>query len=96
MTKKSTVNKLTETLKSKIRTEYVQGIELDTGDRKSFTLDELIKKHNVASATLYRRAREEGWKELREQFEWELQQELNEKRIKGLHENTDKQPKKSA
>lgn len=84
MTKKSTVNKLTETLKSKIRTEFVQGIELDTGDRKSFTLDELIKKHNVASATLYRRAREEGWKELREQFEWELQQELNEKRIKGL------------
>ena len=84
MTKKSTKNKLTEQLKSVIRLEFVQGLELDTGDRKQFTLDELIKKHNVASATLYRTARRENWKALREQFEYELQEELNEKRIKSL------------
>tara|TARA_Y100001972_G_C7573975_1_gene288057 strand:+ start:163 stop:732 length:570 start_codon:yes stop_codon:yes gene_type:complete len=84
MTKKSSKNKLTESLKSTIRTEFVQGLEQDTGDRKVFTLDELIKKHNVASATLYRTARKEGWKAQREQFEYQLQEELNEKRIKSL------------
>ena len=84
MTKKSSKNKLTESLKSTIRTEFVQGLEQDTGDRKVFTLDDLIKKHNVASATLYRTARKEGWKAQREQFEYQLQEELNEKRIKSL------------
>ena len=69
MTKKSKVNKLTETLKSKIKLEFIQGVELDTGDRKVFTIDELIKSHNVASATLYRTARRENWKALREQFD---------------------------
>lgn len=84
MTKKTPKNKLTESLKSTIRTEFVQGLELDTGDRKTFTIEELIKKHNVASATLYRTAKKEGWKSLREQFEMELQEQLNEKRIQSL------------
>ena len=84
MTKKSSKNKLTGSLKSTIRTEFVQGLETETGERKVFTLDELIKKHNVASATLYRTARKENWKVLREQFEYELQEERNERRIKSL------------
>ena len=84
MTKKSKVNKLTETLKSKIKLEFIQGVELDTGDRKVFTIDELIKSHNVASATLYRTARRENWKALREQFEYELQEKLNEERVNNL------------
>ena len=74
MTKKTPKNKLTESLKSTIRTEFVQGLELDTGDRKTFTIEELIKKHNVASATLYRTAKKEDWKSLREQFEMQLQE----------------------
>ena len=56
MTKKSKVNKLTESLREKIKTEFVQGVELQSGERKIFTIDELIKKHKVASATLYRAA----------------------------------------
>lgn len=84
MTKKSPKNKLTADLKQRICLEFVQGLETESGDRKSFTLDELIKKHNVASATLYRAARSEGWKAQREQFNIELQEKLNEKRLKDL------------
>ena len=84
MTKKSKVNKLTESLREKIKTEFVQGVELQSGERKIFTKDELIKKHKVASATLYRAARAENWKALREQFNAELQQELNEQRKAAL------------
>ena len=84
MTKKTSKNKLTDSLKSIIKTEYIQGLELDSGDRKLFTLDELIKKHNVASATLYRNAPRDNWKAQREQFEYELQEKLNEERVKNL------------
>lgn len=84
MTKKSKVNKLTETLKQKIKTDFVQGVETSAGERKVFTIEELIKKYKVASATLYRAARSENWKGLREQFNIELQQELNEQRKRSM------------
>jgi len=84
MTKKAAKNKLTPELRTLIKSEFVQGCELETGDRKHYTIEELIKKHNVASATLYRAARSEGWKALREQFETEIQELLNEKRAKNL------------
>lgn len=80
MTKKNTKTKLTPDLRTQIKAEFVQGIELESGERKHFTIDELIKKHNVASATLYRAARAENWKALRSQFEQEVIEELNKKR----------------
>ena len=77
MTKSSTKTKLTEDLKTIVKTEFVQGVELDSGERQHFTIEDLIKKHNLASATLYRAARSEGWKTLREQYNQELQEKLN-------------------
>ena len=65
MTNKSTKSKLTEQLRTVIRTEFVQGIESETGDRIFYTLEDLIKKYNLASATLYRCAKKHNWKELR-------------------------------
>ena len=76
MTKKKTKTKLTPDLRTQIKAEFVQGVELETGERRHFTIDELIKKHNVASATLYRAARAENWKALRSEFEQEVIEEL--------------------
>lgn len=82
MTKKTTRTKLTEELKTQLRTEFVQGIELKSGERKHFSIEDLIKKYNVAPATLYRASQSEGWKALREQYNIELQEELNKQRAK--------------
>ena len=44
MTNKKAKVKITDQIKDAIRNEYVQGVELDTGERTMFTLDELIAK----------------------------------------------------
>ena len=41
-------------LKEDIRDQYIYGILEDSGERIMPTLDELIKKHDVPSSTLYR------------------------------------------
>jgi hypothetical protein len=90
MNKKIKTNKLTETLKSKIRTEFVQGIEDDEGIRILPTLENLIKSHNVAKSTLYRIAKQDNWKMEREQFQQQYQEKLNQERIKNLSEESKK------
>ncbi len=82
MTKKSTKTKLTAELKTTLRTEFVQGIESETGERQHYSIEDLIKKYNVASATLYRASQSEGWKALREQYNIELQEQINAERQK--------------
>ena len=84
MTNKSVKAKLTEELRTTIRTEFVQGIESETGERTFYTLEDLIKKYNLASATLYRCAKKDNWKQLREQYNLEYQEKLNEIRSKKL------------
>lgn len=76
--------KLTTALKEKIRIEYVQGFEEETGERKLPTLDELIKKHKVAKTTLYRAAQKDGWKGQRERFQQEYLNKLDVKRTENL------------
>ena len=84
MTKKTTKIKLTEALASTIKTEYVHGIELETGEIVRHSIDKLVKKYNVAQTTLYRRARKEGWKQQREQHQAKLEEELSQQRIKNM------------
>lgn len=95
MTKKSTKAKLTEDLASRIRTEFVQGVEMETGEVVRYTIDQLITKHNVAQTTLYRRARKENWKVLREQFQAKLDQERAEQRIQSMSTESKKFDDKS-
>ena len=68
MTKKSTKTKLTSELKSHVKTEFVQSIDLESGEKCHYTFEDLIKKYNLASATLYRAAKAENWKTLRSKF----------------------------
>ena len=84
MSKKTTTMKLTDDLKEKIRNEFVQGIESGTGERKVFSLDELITKYKVAKTTLYRHSKDEGWKMQRERFQEEYLQRLDQERTKNL------------
>jgi len=83
-TKKQPTRKITEELKELIRHEYVQGIELDTGERKMYTLDELIKKHNVSSTTIYRASSSQKWQLQRQEFKHKLIAEFDEKRREKL------------
>ena len=55
-------------LKEDVRDKYIYGILKDSGERIMPTLDELIKKHNVPSSTLYRISSKEEWKYQRKQF----------------------------
>lgn len=83
MTKKTTPTKLTDAKKLKIRNDFVQGIEEDN-KRTYPNLDELIKKYKVAQSTVYRVARKENWKLQKEQFQFNLLEELDKERKKDL------------
>lgn len=84
MTKINPKTKLTEELATLIRTEFVQGMEMESGERIPYTLNELMKKHNVAQTTLYRRARKENWKMQKDQFFSKLENQLDEQRLEAL------------
>ena len=73
-------------LKEDIRDQYIYGILKDSGERIMPTLDELIKKHNVPSSTLYRISSKEEWKLQRKQFQNKLRQELDETKNLELKE----------
>lgn len=90
MVKKTPYNKLTDHLKSEIRILYVQGFDDDTGNRKTYTLDELALKFNVAKSTLYRHANKNGWKIQREEFQNDYLVKLDQQRQKDLTEESKK------
>lgn len=88
MSKKTPKKKLTPALKEIIRNEFVQGVDAETGARKRFTFDELIKKHNIAASTLYRVANQEQWKFYRDRFQQEYEESLDRERVKSLSEES--------
>ena len=71
--------KLTPTLKEKIRNLFVQGIEEDSGSRVLYSLDSLATQYKIGKSTLYRHAKDEGWKVQQEQFQAEYLQQLDQK-----------------
>lgn len=78
------VQKLNPTLKEKIRNLYVQGVDSEGGERILFSLDQLAKDHKVGKSTLYRHAKQDGWKEQQEQFQAEYLRKLDEQRKKDM------------
>ena len=90
MVKKSKYIKLTDDLKSEIRILYVQGFDDESGNRKTYTLDELALKFNIAKSTLYRNAQQDNWKAQREQFQQEYLIGLDKQRQKDLTEESKK------
>ena len=90
MSKNSKNKKLTDDLKTEIRNLFVQGFNDEEGDRKTYTLEELHKKFNVAKSTLYRTAQRENWKQEREMFQQKFLAELDAERTKSLAEESKK------
>ena len=88
MAKKTTYKKLTNDLKSEIRVLFVQGFDDESGNRKTYTLEELALKFNIAKSTLYRNAQKDDWKTHREQFQKEYMFELDVQRKKDLTEES--------
>tara|TARA_R110000796_G_scaffold172100_2_gene289090 strand:+ start:203 stop:790 length:588 start_codon:yes stop_codon:yes gene_type:complete len=72
---KTSPNTLTPDLTELLRQEYVQGVTNDKGERIYPSIDVLVEKHNVAKASLFRRAKSQNWREQRNRFELELSQQ---------------------
>ena len=80
--KKTKYQKITASLKDKLRVAYVQG-ELDTqGFRKTQSIEELAANNNLSKNTLYKLAQRENWKFQQEKFQKEYQDKLDNQRLK--------------
>ena len=80
------VNKLTQSLRMQIRDEFVHGYTNGEGGRVYPTIDSLVKKHNVARATLYRWVNKEDWQQEKNRVQAEIQRQLDEDRTTNMVE----------
>ncbi len=71
------MSKFSETLIEEIRQEFVQGIEDELGKRVYSSIDELSKKHNIPTVTLYRKSQDNNWREQKKIFKDNLQMEID-------------------
>ena len=63
-----------------LKHEYIYGSVHDDGRRSFKSLDNLIKQHQLAAATIYRRSSKESWKDQRIAFRSELSEEIKKAR----------------
>lgn len=73
--------KLSPTLKEKIRNKFVQGVDNEQGERVLFSLEALATEFKIGKSTLYRHASNDGWKEQQERFQADYLRELDKKRM---------------
>ena len=59
-----------------LKYEYIYGSVHSDGRRSFKSLDNLIKQHQLAAATIYRRSSKESWKDQRIAFRVELSEEI--------------------
>ena len=59
-----------------LKYEYIYGSIHSDGRRSFKSLDNLIKQHKLAAATIYRRSSKESWKDQRIAFRAELSEEI--------------------
>ena len=82
--KKQSPNKLTDKLSELIRDEFVHGY-IDESDIMQYpSIDTLVKRHNVARATLYRRADKENWQKQKNHFQTTLANQRDNERIENM------------
>jgi len=77
------MNKINETILENIRQEFVQGIE-ENEEKKYPTIDELSKKYNIPSVTLYRKSQSGDWKNQKKIYKENLQFEIDNAKQKKL------------
>jgi len=73
--------KLTDELELTIRDEFVHGYMNGSGERVYPTIDGLVTKHGVGRATLYKRAKTEGWQSHKNRYQTELREKIDNERM---------------
>tara|TARA_B100001248_G_C27389606_1_gene461580 strand:+ start:591 stop:1151 length:561 start_codon:yes stop_codon:yes gene_type:complete len=76
--------KITQELETTIRDEFIHGITNAKGERQYPSLDMLVKRHDVARATLFRRADKEGWQQEKNRIHTEVEQKLDAERLEKM------------
>ena len=76
--------KLTQEKSQEILLEFLEGEIQADGSRSTISLEQLHKKHNIARATLYRRADKEDWHSQRQNFISKTREKLKESRANDL------------
>ena len=77
-------NKLTDDLKLTIKREFIEGFIDANNVRQYPTLDALAKRHKVARATLFRRAKDEDWQSAKNSFQTKLESQIELERMKSM------------
>ena len=80
--KKPKYKKITKTLSDQMCEEFVHGTVDSKGIRTLSSLRSLAVAHGVSENTLYKLAKREMWQQKRENFQQELEKELDQIRIK--------------
>ena len=76
--------KLTDELKKALRDEFVRGYTDDQGVLRFPTVDGLVKRYNVARATLYRCSSDEDWQGQKNKYQTELTQREDAESIRRM------------
>ena len=76
--------KLTEELKIKIKTEFVEGVLNENNERVYPTIEGLSKTYDIARATIYRHSQKEEWQIAKNRFQTKLEQKISDARIKDM------------
>ncbi len=74
-------NPIDESLKQAMLTEFIHGVIDQGGTRRYPSIDALSRNHDVARASLYRLAKSEGWQAQKNDYQTELQNQINRDRM---------------
>ena len=81
------VKKMTSEIEIKMRDEFIFGYLDEAGERRYPTLEALQRRHNVAIATLRRKAEKGKWQQEKNRRQTELMQRLDAERLNTLVES---------
>lgn len=84
------VNKIDETLKLKLKDEFVHGYLDDAGIRQYPSIIALSKRHDVANVSLHRWSKKEMWQDEKNRVQSELETAIARERMEGMVESNKK------
>ena len=84
------VNKIDESLKLKIKDEFVHGFMDDQGIRQYPSIMALAKRHDVANVSLHRWSKKELWQDEKNRVQSELETAIARERMESMVESNKK------
>ena len=81
---KQKTQSLTDGLKITIKQEFIEGYIDEEGVRRFPSVDALVKRHNVARATLFSHSSKENWQKNKNEFLTKLERQTQNVRLKEL------------